>query len=326
MNTIRKKIYAVFQVIVIPIIIGGLVFLGLSFIASESDNPGFQERFQRDYSIYSIEIPDTMDFAGERVPLEHFDVREALDRELLVNTYWQSHTLLLIKRANRYFPQIEKILEEKNVPEDFKYISLIESELLHAVSPSGAVGFWQFLEGTAEDYGLEVNHQVDERYNIEKATKAAAEFLKDAHEKFGSWTLAAASYNVGRSALMEQIELQDADNYYDLLLNTETGRYVYRILAVKLILENPEKYGFNLSEESLYYPIPTYEVQVDSTINNFADFAGQYSVSYKVLKIFNPWLRKPYLNNKRGKTYTIRFPKDGYRDYKKIFNEHKSGN
>ncbi len=326
MNTFSKKIYKALQILVIPLIITGIIFVVLSFIESEDEGISFKEKFQRDYSVYSLEIPDTLYFAGEMVPLEHFDVREALDRELLVNTYWQSHTLLLIKRANRYFPRIERILNENNVPEDFKYISLIESELLHAVSPSGAVGFWQFLQGTAKDYGLEVNSQVDERYNIEKATKAASEFLKDAHEKFGSWTLAAASYNVGRSALQKQMDLQKASDYYDLLLNTETGRYVYRILAIKLILENPEKYGFHLNEESLYYPIPTYEVEVDSTINNFADFAAQYSISYKVLKIFNPWLRKPYLNNKREKPYTLKIPREGYRNYQKVFNEYKSKN
>ena len=321
----RHRILTVIQIAIIPIIVGAILIMVFSFVNTDNDSePAFHEKFQRDYSIYSIQIPDTMDFAGERVPLEYFDVREALDRELLVNTYWQSHTLLLIKRANRYFPRIEKILEENNVPEDFKYISLIESELLHAVSPSGAVGFWQFLEGTARDYGLEVNREIDERYNIDKATRAAGEFLKDAHDKFGSWTMAAASYNSGRSALQEQVNIQKTDNYYDLLLNTETGRYVFRILAVKLILENHEKYGFNLNEESLYYPIPTYKVKVDTSVNNFADFAAQYSISYKVLKIFNPWLRKPYLHNKQGKTYYIKIPEEGYRNFQKIFSEHSS--
>jgi hypothetical protein len=166
-----------------------------------------------------------------------------------------------------------------------------------------------------------VNNEIDERYNIEKATKAAGEFLKDAKEKFGSWTLAAASYNCGRSALAGQIDIQQADNYYDLLLNTETGRYIYRILAVKLILENPEKFGFHLNHKSLYHPIPTYEVQVDSTISDLVEFSEDHKINYKVLKIFNPWLRKPYLNNRQQKTYTIKIPKEGYRDFQKIYDE-----
>jgi hypothetical protein len=323
MNKFKQKKYPILQVAVISSLVTFILIIVFSFVDTQEEKPTHNEKFKRDYSIYSLEIPDSLNFAGERVPIENFDVRESLDRELLVNTYWQSHTLLFLKRANRYFPMIEEILEENNVPEDFKYISLIESELLHAVSPAGAVGFWQFLKGTAGDYGLEVNREIDERYNIEKATQAACEFLKDAHDKFGSWTLAAASYNSGRSALAKQIELQKADDYYDLLLNTETGRYVYRILAVKMILENPEKYGFHVEPESLYYPVPTYEVKVDTSVNDFADFAKQYSISYKVLKIFNPWLRKPYLNNNQGKTYYIKIPKEGYRNFQKIYSEYK---
>jgi len=218
---------------------------------------------------------------------------------------------------------IEEILREHNIPEDFKYIPLIESELTHSISPAGAVGFWQFLRGTARDYGLEVNYQVDERYNIEKSTEAACEYYKDAYERFGSWTLAAASFNFGRSATARQLERQEADSYYNLILNQETARYIYRILAMKLIINNPEKYGFNLREEDLYYPIPYTKVEVDTTVQDFAKFAEQFSINYKLLKIMNPWLRENYLRNPRGKTYEIKIPEKGYRDYQKLFTNHK---
>lgn len=306
----------------------GLIFVfvfGLGFTSNkeEEEDPVFVRQFRNDYSIYSLNLPDSLSFAGEKVPVDYFDVREALDRELLVNTYWQSHSLLLIKRANRYFPMIEDILEKNDIPEDFKYIPLIESELTHSISPAGAVGFWQFLEGTAKDYGLEVNSQVDERYNLEKSTAAACEFFKDAYEKFDSWTLAAAAFNFGRSAIDRQLKRQGADSYYNLILNEETARYLYRILSMKLILNDPEKYGFNLREEDLYYPVPYRKVKVDTTVQDFAEFAEQFSINYKQLKIMNPWLRENYLKNSRGKTYHIKIPKEGYRDYQKLFTHHK---
>jgi len=296
--------------------------IGLGFTSDEEEEekqPTFAERFQNDYSIYSLNLPDSLTFAGEEVPVDYFDVRESLDRELLVNTYWQSHTILLIKRANRYFPMIEDILEEHNVPEDFKYVPLIESELTHAVSPAGAVGFWQFLRGTARDYGLEVNYQVDERYNLEKSTKAACEYFHDAKERFGSWTLAAAAFNFGRTATIRQLNRQQAESYYNLVLNEETARYIYRILAMKLIMNDPEKYGFNIREQDLYHPVPYYKVEVDTTVEDFAAFAREHSINYKQLKIMNPWLRENYLKNPRGKTYEIKIPEKGYRDYRKLY-------
>ncbi|MFP3860262.1 MAG: lytic transglycosylase domain-containing protein [Bacteroidales bacterium] len=314
----KEKSDSLLKVLVLLLSSGILILIGLSFTSDEKGNAVIQEKFNNNYSIYSLPLPDTMSFAGEDVPMNHFDVKEALDRELLVNTYWQSHTLLLIKRASRYFPVIDSILTANDVPSDFKYLALIESEFLQATSPAGAVGFWQFLSGTATDYGLEINYEVDERYNIEKSTTAAANFLKDAYENFGSWTMAAAAYNFGRKALARQVEIQKQNNYHDLLLNPETARYVYRILAVKLILENPEQYGFHVDEGSLYYPVPTYTVKVDSSISDFAKFAEEQSINYKLLKYFNPWLRQPHLKNPKGKTYHIKIPKEGYRDFEKI--------
>ena len=267
------------------------------------------------YVVTSVPIPEQVDFAGELTPLENFDVREALDRELLVNTYWQSHTLLLIKRAHRHFPVIEKILAKHGIPEDFKYLPVAESDLMNQTSPAQAVGYWQFLKTTAGEYGLEVNSEVDERYHLEKSTEAACRFLRRSYELYGSWTMAAASYNVGRTGLNQQIERQNSRYYYDILLNEETGRYIYRLLALKLILSDPEEYGFIIDKDELYPPIPVYQVRVDSAVGDFAEFAGRYSINYKVLKLFNPWLRDKKLSNPGRKTYQISIPRKGYREF-----------
>ncbi len=310
-----KFFYTTATVIILIILV--LVF-SYSRPGGELIDNDYQEAFERKYSIFALSIPENLTFAGEPVPLEFFDVREALDQELLINTYWQSQTLLFIKRANRYFPQIEQILKENNIPDDFKYLVLAESDLKNSVSPAGAVGIWQILKGTAGDYGLEVNSEVDERYHLEKSTRAASKFFKDAHDLFGSWTMAAASYNMGRTGLIRQVNRQKENNYYDLLLNTETARYIYRVLAIKLILENPEQYGFHLREKDYYQPIPTYTIKVDTSVPDFADFAHKHQINYKILKYFNPWLRDSFLNNPKGKEYEIRIPEKGFRHYSMI--------
>ncbi|MBU8891218.1 MAG: lytic transglycosylase domain-containing protein [Bacteroidales bacterium] len=284
----------------------------------KSDDVNYQQIFQKKYSVFSLSLPEEVSFAGEKVPMDYFDVREALDQEILVNTYWQSQTILFIKRAHKYFPQIEKILAENNIPDDFKYIVLAESDLKNAVSSAGAVGIWQLMKGTATDYGLEVNSEIDERYHFEKSTEVACKFFKDAHELFGNWTMTAASYNMGRRGLIKQVNRQKQNNYYDLLLNNETGRYIYRVLAIKLILENPEKFGFHVREKDLYHSVPTYEVKVDTAVSDFADFAEKFAINYKVLKYFNPWLRESFLTNKSNKEYYIKIPKEGYRSYSKF--------
>jgi len=318
----RVKNYFICGLSTIVIILTGI--LVLSFSEDKGETQGVDDQFNKDYKIHSLKLPDTLHFAGERVPMQNFDVRESLDRELLVNTYWQSHSILYIKRANRYFPRIEKILEKHNIPEDFKYIPLIESDMTHAVSPAGATGFWQLMKGTATDHGLEVNREVDERYNLEKATKAACEYFEEAYEKFGSWTFAAASFNVGKSGLAKQINIQDADSYYNLLSNTETGKYVYRILAVKLILENPKKYGFHVDKEDLYYPVPTKEIELDSSVKDFSEYAKGFGLNYKMFKYFNPWLRRSSLHNSKKKTYKITIPEsDSYRNYQNLMPEHE---
>jgi len=260
------------------------------------------------YGIFPFEVPDSLTFAGEHVPLEFFDVMEALDRELLSNTFFHSQTIRMIKMANRYFPQIEPILAEYGVPDDFKYLAIAESNLSNAVSPAGAVGYWQIRKGTGEEYGLEINGEVDERYHLEKSTEVACKYLLESYGKYGNWTMSAASYNAGRRGMDRQIRRQKEENYYNLLLNEETARYIFRVLAFKVILEDPASYGFHLSKKDLYQPVPLRVVTVDGPVEDFADFAALHQTNYKLLKFLNPWLRDNYLTNSRGRTYEIRIP------------------
>ena len=257
-------------------------------------------------------FPTTVDFAGENAPLNVSDVRERFERELLINANLDATTLLIIKRANRAFSVIEPILKQNGVPDDFKYLAVIESGLINAVSPSGAKGVWQFMPETAKEKGMEVNDIVDERYHLEKATQAACVYLIKAKEKFGTWTMAAASYNGGMSGVSKQIDIQKVTNYYDLLLNDETSRYVFRILALKEIMQNPEKFGFLVEKQDLYSALPTKKIEVDSTISDLASFAIQQGVNYKILKIHNPWLRDKKLDNPIRKKYIIEIPLSGY--------------
>ncbi|MFI5164670.1 MAG: lytic transglycosylase domain-containing protein [Bacteroidia bacterium] len=259
-------------------------------------------------------IPKDLQFANEKVPVYDFTVTESMERELLVNTYFHSQTILMHKRANRWLPFIAAILQKNGVPDDFKYIALIESNLSNTVSPKGATGFWQFLDGSGKQYGLEINDEIDERYNIEKSTEAACKYFKDAYKTFGNWTLAAASYNSGMDGLKTQIDKQKVNSYYDLALNDETARYIFRILAVKEIISKPKEYGYQLRKKDLYPVIPTQKTQIDSSITDLADFAIKNKVSYKILKYFNPWLRKNFLSNKNKKSYFIEFPKPGYNE------------
>ena len=257
-------------------------------------------------------FPISVDFAGETAPLQITDVKERLDRELLINANLDATTALIIKRANRVFPIIEPILQKYNVPDDFKYLAVIESGLTNAVSGSGAKGVWQFMPDTAKEKGMEVNDIVDERYHLEKSTEAACQYLLAAKEKFGSWTLAAASYNGGMAGVGKRIEEQKVDNYYDLALTEETSRYVFRILALKEIMKNPAQYGFSIFSSDLYAPIPYKKIEVDSTINDLADFAKMQGINYKILKIHNPWLRDKKLLNPTKKKYEIEIPLSGY--------------
>ncbi|MDO5607062.1 MAG: lytic transglycosylase domain-containing protein [Capnocytophaga sp.] len=288
--------------------LGGLLINASSTPADETpDND--EDRPVKGYNIYAVDLPTEISFAGEAAPLTIPDVRERLDRELLVNTYWQSNGLLLIKRANKYFPIIEPILKRNGIPDDFKYLALIESGFLNVVSPAGASGFWQFMKTAGKEYGLEITDTVDERYHLEKATQAACDYLNKAKQSTGNWTLAAAAYNAGIAGVNRQLSAQQSKDYYDLWLNTETSRYVFRILALKEIMSDPARYGFNYSQDQLYTEEPTYEVRVDSSIASLADFAKLYGINYKELKIHNPWLRDTKLTNTSGKIYYIKIPK-----------------
>lgn len=265
-----------------------------------------------EYRITAIDIPEDLNFAGEVVPQKDPEILERIDREFLVNTYWQSNAVLLMKRANKYFPVIEPILAKNGVPDDFKYLAVAESGLQNVVSPAGAAGFWQIMKATGKEYGLEVNSNVDERYQLAMATQVACDYLKKNKERYGSWTLAAASYNAGAGAINKYMGIQQASDYYDLLLGDETGRYVFRILAIKEILSNPEKYGFELGKKDLYETVPTFTVAIDTPVKDFASFAKKYEINYKILKRHNPWLREPHLNNASGKKYAIEIPNKGY--------------
>lgn len=302
------------------LILGTFLIIALSIIVTSlsksPDNinpPELPQNFHQNYGIFPAPIPASISFATENVPIQNFDVFESLDREILVNTYWQSQTLIFLKRAHKYFPIIEPILKENNIPDDFKYLAVAESGLANVTSPASAKGFWQFMKGTAGDYKLEVNNEVDERYHLEKSTEAACKFLQESYNKYGSWSMAAASYNMGRRSLSNQIERQKCSIYYDLLLGDESGRYVYRLIAIKLILENPAEYGFYIKNNEKYAPIPFTIVEIDSSINNLADFAHANGTNYKILKELNPWLRDSKLINSKKRTYEIKIPKKNYR-------------
>ncbi len=298
----KQKFYSL--ILLLTVISGFFIYGTLT----EDDKQ--QQDFETYYKIYALSIPDNLTFAGEKVPLNDFDVKERYDRELLTNVYWQSQTLLILKRANRYFPTIKSILESNGIPADFKYLALAESGLQNVVSPAGATGFWQLLDKTGKAYGLEITDEVDERYHFEKSTEAACKYFKEAYSEFNNWALVAASYNMGIDGVKRQLQAQGVNNYYDLYLNTETSRYVLRTLALKEVLEHPTKYGFNFSRKQLYDDIPTIKVKVTKTIPDLAKFALDNGANYKLLKLLNPWLRKSTLTVKEGKTYFICLPKD----------------
>ena len=270
------------------------------------------------YSIQTFKLPDTVTFAGERMPLDNFDTHESLEREILISAYRHSSTILIIKRANRYLPIIEKILQKNNIPDDFKYLVAAESDYSNMVSPVGATGFWQIMPETGREEGMEINTVVDERYNVEKSTQFACNYFRRSYEKYGNWTLAAASYDGGRNGLDDQIEIQHQHNYYDLLLNEETSRYIFRAVAYKMIITDPKSYGFNISKDDLYPELKYYEVKVDTAITDFSVFAKKFGTNYKMLKILNPWLRKPFLTPKQNKEYLIKIPAEGMRNIEKI--------
>lgn len=273
-----------------------------------NDDEIYTQALKNDYRIYSPVLPDTIKFAGELVPMDVYYVREALDREILSNMYWHTNTILNMKRAYRHFPVIEPILKKHGVPSDLKYLAVIESGLLNVTSPAKAQGYWQFIKATGKKYGLEITDEVDMRNSLEASTEAACKFLKALYAQFGSWTLAAAAYNCGENGLQRQINLQSVNNYYDLRLNSETARYVYRIVAVKLIMQDPQSYGFNLRYRDMYPQIPYRTVELKGQNVDLYDFAKDNGTTYKMLREMNPWLITNKLVNKENKTYIVKLP------------------
>jgi len=281
-----------------------------------SDEFNFDEKQIMDSVIgnRSFKLPDEFYFAGERMPLENFDTRESLDRELLLTSYRHSSTILILKRAYRYLPVIEKILKENNIPDDFKYLVATESEFSNVVSPAGAAGFWQIMAATGREQGMEINSIVDERYDLEKATRFACNYFKKSYEKYNNWTLTAASYNSGRARIDEAIRVQKQNSYYDLLFVEETARFIFRVAAYKLIMSDPAAYGFNIPEEDIYPELKYYEVKVDTTIKDLAAFAESHGTNYKILKFLNPWLRQNNFTPQPRKSYMIKIPEEGMRN------------
>lgn len=273
--------------------------------APQKDEPVANAKYQ----IRTFDLPDKLSFAGEEVPLHQRDLVERLDREIHTNIYWNTNTVFLMKRANRWLPSIEAILIANDIPADFKYLPMIESDLENVVSPSQAVGFWQLLKGTATDFGLEVNDEVDERYHPLKSTEAACKYLQKAHDKFGNWLDATASYNIGMNGLNRRMDEQESYDYFDLLLPEETARYVFRVVAIKEIMEHPERYGYIVPEKHLYEEEPTKEIEVTETIPNLRAFAREQGINYKLLKRYNPWMRQNTLTiKKKGASYTVLIP------------------
>ncbi|MBA2498386.1 MAG: lytic transglycosylase domain-containing protein [Chitinophagaceae bacterium] len=285
------------------------IFLIMQLSFDEKDELIKEQISNEDKNVWiAPRVPDQIDFAGENVPLERWDVYERFDRELLYNYYYQNNIIYIMKLANRYFPVIEERLKANGVPDDFKYLCIAESNLQNLTSRAGAVGFWQFMPESAPEYNLNVNSLVDERYDYIKSTDAACLYLKQAYQKFGSWTAAAASYNCGQGGYNGQATFQGSKNYYDLLLPEETNKYIFRILAFKHILTNAETFGFNIEEDNQYNPLNTKQVIVTSSIPNLATWSQSQGTSYKIVKLLNPWLRGRSLPVKTGTEYKVLIP------------------
>ncbi|MCK9481696.1 MAG: lytic transglycosylase domain-containing protein [Bacteroidia bacterium] len=259
--------------------------------------------------VFAPELPTDVNFCGEVIDLSDIEISERLDRELVVNSFLHSSTILILKKSNRYFPIIEKILLQEGVPDDMKYLCVAESGLSQVVSPAGAAGFWQFMKTTAPAYSLYIDNEIDERYNIEKATYAACKYLKEAKAKFGSWSLAAAAYNAGNNGIMKQINFQNQTSYYDLFLNEETSRYIFRIIALKYIIENPKLYGFHLKDEQLYAPLEVRRYTVSQNNIDWVEYANRNDISYKTLRYYNPQIRSSTWANIKNQQIEILLPK-----------------
>ena len=308
---------------IIAIILASVAIAGEAFIFATRKDKNEEEAIharaiRADYRVYAPSIPDSLTFCGERVPLNLWYVREGLDRELVSNMYYQSNTLFNIKRAARVFPTIERILKEEHVPEDMKYLCVIESGLQCVTSPAGANGYWQFMKATGQKYGLEISDEIDLRNDLEASTRAACRYLKSLKARFGGWTEAAAAYNCGENGLEKRLNNQQQTSYYELLLNQETQRYVYRILALKLIMQHPQDYGFHVRRCDTYPELPYQEVELSGKDVDLVQFAINNGTTYKLLRTMNPWITTDNLKNKSGKTYKVRIPTKKGTEYNTI--------
>lgn len=311
---------------IVAIVLASLAIAGEIFIfaSPREDSDEVQTKaIMHDYRVYAPVIPDTMTFCGEAVPLSLYYVREGLDNELIINMYRQSSTVLYFKRANRYFPIIEPILKKNNIPQDMKYLCVIESGLTNATSPAKAQGFWQFIASTGSKYGLTVSDEIDMRNDVEASTEAACKYLRSLYNRFHSWTAAAAAYNCGENGLSRRMQAQGTTDYYDIRLNSETGRYVYRILAMKLIMQHPQQYGYFLRHCDLYPPIPTRTVTLSGQNVDLYQFAQKNNTSYKMLRTLNPWLQTDNLKNKANKSYPVKLPVEKGLQHKHLTNGKK---
>ncbi len=306
----RSKTIAWLVGLFVPLSVGWL----LNSASKTEEEKAYRQKFWSNYRVYSVPVPEGMHFAGEKVPLWDFEFRERVERELLQNAYGQATMLLYIKRAARWFPMIENVLKQNGIPEDFKYLAVAESGLANAISSADAVGYWQFLAGTARQHGLQVNEEVDQRYDPWLSTQAACRYLRRAHDQFGNWSMVAASYNMGTAGLRRQADYQGKDRYPELHLNNETSRYLPRILAIKTIMEHPERYGFHLTASQVYLPFETEQWTLNEPVTNWANYAREHGMSYRELKIFNPWIRNTSLRNADRNTYTLRKPTQSFSD------------
>lgn len=301
-----------------------LIFILLIFIFSSCENEGdvgtvevelplvskpVQDEVVQEYFV-APKIPKEMVFAGETISFQDLDVKERLDRELNINNFWHSRTILSMKRANRWFPMMRKIFQEENIPEDLIYIAVIESGLMNVASYKGAQGFWQIMERTGKELGLIIDNRMDERYNVEKSTKAACDYMNTAYKKLGSWVLVAAAYNRGVRAMEDNLKRQKVTSYFDLSLGEETSRYVFRVLAIKLIYENPKRYGFYLTPDDLYPPYETKDVVVGSSIDNLYEWSVKQGITIKILRKLNPWIKGNRFKVLRGETFIFKIPKN----------------
>lgn len=288
-------------------------FLEITFLKSPNRNDVAYEN--NNFKVFGLNIPSNLRFCNEPVPVDNFEIRTNLEGEFFTNKYWKNNSAILFNKVAKWFPYIEPILKQEGVPDDIKYIAVIESHLSNQVSPAGAVGFWQLMPSAARNYGLIVNDEVDERYDVEKSTHAACKFFKEAHKRFNNWTLSAAAYNMGMGGVEKAVQQQNVKNYYDLLLNQQTGEFVYRLMAYKTLLSSPMHFGIKRKKITYFSRIPVKTVTIDSSITDLAYLAKYLKCNKTQIKLLNPWLRKGTLHNPDKQVYKLKIPKNLKKDY-----------